>query len=92
MRQGKFLTPEDDTKIVIGATLAKNLKVGLNDKVVLMSQASDGSMAASAFEVAGIMEAGAEEIDKQVALITLKAAQDLLVMGTGLGSSSRPRP
>lgn len=80
LRQGKFLGEGDNNKIIIGKGLAENLKLELGDKAVIMGQASDGSVAAAAFEVAGILEAGAEEIDKGLALITLKAAQDLLVL------------
>jgi ABC-type lipoprotein release transport system permease subunit len=81
LRKGKFLKSGLDSEIIIGTTLAENLKVDLGDKVVLMSQGSDGSMAAAAYNVYGIVESGAEEIDKNLALITLKAAQELLVMG-----------
>lgn len=81
LRKGKFLKSGSDEEIVIGTTLAENLKVDLGDKVVLMSQASDGSLAAAAYNVCGIIESGAEEIDKNLALITLKGAQELLVMG-----------
>ena len=80
LRDGKFLQKGDDKKIVLGITLAENLNVALDDKVVILSQASDGSTAAAAYEVCGIIEAGAEEIDKGLALITLKAAQELLVL------------
>lgn len=80
LRRGEFLKKDDNDKILIGAQLSDNLKAGLGDKVVIMSQASDGSVAAAAYEVAGIIETGAEEIDKGLALITLKAAQDLLVL------------
>jgi ABC-type lipoprotein release transport system permease subunit len=82
LTQGKFLKKDENAKIVIGKALAENLKVGLGDKVVLMSQASDASIAASAFEVYGILKTGTDEIDKNIALITLKAAQELLVMGS----------
>jgi len=81
LRKGKFLKSGLDDEIVIGTTLAENLKVDLGDKVVLMSQANDGSLAAAAYNVCGIIESGAEEIDKNLALITLKSAQELLVMG-----------
>lgn len=80
LRQGRFFQKNDDNKIILGKQLAENLKVSLDDKVVILSQASDGSTAAAAYEVCGIIEAGAEEIDKGLALITLKAAQDLLVL------------
>lgn len=80
VRNGKFLNKDDHDKIIIGKGLAEHLKVTAGDKVVLMSQGADGSLAASAYEICGIVEAGTEEIDKNLALITLKAAQDLLVM------------
>lgn len=81
VRQGAFLKKGEDHKILIGRILAENLKVALSDKVVVMTQASDGSMAAAAYEICGILEAGAEEIDGHLALISLDAARDLLVMG-----------
>ena len=80
VRAGKYLNKGDDDKIVIGKQLAENLRVGLGDKVVVMSQGADGSLSAGAFTVAGLLDAGGEEIDKSLAVITLKAAQDLLVL------------
>lgn len=80
LRSGRFLESSDNDKIIIGKQLAENLGVGLEDKVVIMAQAADGSLAASAYEVIGLIDTGAEEIDKNLALITLKAAQDLLVL------------
>jgi len=80
IRKGRFLSPKDNNKIIIGKDLADNLNVGLSDKVVIMTQGYDGSMAASAYRICGILDSGAEEIDKGIALITLKAAQELLVM------------
>jgi putative ABC transport system permease protein len=81
LRSGRFFVAgNDNNKIIIGKQLSENLNVTLSDKVVIMSQGADGSMAAAAFEVCGIMETGAEEIDKNLALITLQAAQDLLVL------------
>jgi putative ABC transport system permease protein len=80
LRRGNFLQNGQDDKILLGWQLAENLKVDLGDKVVLMGQGSDGSMAASAYEVAGILDAGSEEIDKGLVVLTLKAAQSLLVL------------
>lgn len=80
IRAGSFLSAGDNSRIVIGRRLAENLKVSAGDKVVIMGQAFDGSIAASAYTVAGLIEAGAEDLDKNLALITLRAAQDLFVM------------
>ncbi len=80
IKRGRFLSQKDDDKIVIGKELAENLNVDLGDKIVIMSQGYDGSMAAAAYKICGILDTGASEIDKGLALITLKAAQELLVM------------
>jgi len=78
IRQGQFLSA--DNQIVIGKDLARLLNVNLGDKVVVMAQALDGSLASAAYRVCGILEANAEEIDKGLAVITLKAAQELFVL------------
>ncbi len=80
VKQGSFLQENSDKEIVLGATLAKNLNVGLKEKLVIMSQALDGSIAAGAFHVKGLLNTGTDEIDKGVVIITHKAAEDLFVM------------
>ena len=80
VKAGTFLHPDSDKQIVLGAALAKNLNVGLDDKVVIMSQALDGSIAAGAFHILGLLDTGVEEIDKGVVLLTLPATQNLFVM------------
>lgn len=80
IRQGEFLSPLNNDSILIGKDLAETLNVTLGDKVVLMSQGSDGSLAAASYRVYGLLDTGAEEIDRSIALITLKAAQELLVL------------
>ncbi len=79
VKKGYFLTGEKN-EIVIGSDLAQILNVKLKDKVVLMSQGADGSMASGAYRVCGILKTGAEEIDRSLVLIDLKSAQDLLVL------------
>lgn len=78
IRSGKFL--ENKEQIVIGKSLAASLKVVLNDKIVIMAQGFDGSLCSGIYRISGLIDTGAEEIDKNVALITLAAAQELLVM------------
>ena len=80
IKTGAFLDMERDSGIILGATLAKNLNVSIDDKIVLMSQALDGSIASGAFIIQGLLDTGTEEIDKGLALITLRAAQELFVM------------
>jgi putative ABC transport system permease protein len=80
IRAGQFLSGKQNDEIVIGKTLAEVLNVDLGKKVVVMSQGADGSMVAAAYRVCGIISSGAEEVDRGIALINLKAAQDLLSM------------
>lgn len=75
IRQGNYLSA--DTDVVIGKDLAKALKVNLNDKIVLVGQGYDGSIASGAYRVCGILDTGAEELDKNLALISLNASQEL---------------
>ncbi len=78
--EGAFLQENSDKEIVLGAGLANNLNVGLGEKIVIMSQALDGSIAAGAFHVKGLLDTGTEEIDKGIVIITHKAAEELFVM------------
>ncbi|OGS35821.1 MAG: hypothetical protein A2506_13745 [Elusimicrobia bacterium RIFOXYD12_FULL_66_9] len=65
--------------IVMGRKIANRLDVRLGEKVVLMAQASDGSMGAEVFRLVGIHETGSESFDGQMVWIPLKAMQDMLV-------------
>ncbi|HPN56277.1 MAG TPA: FtsX-like permease family protein, partial [Candidatus Omnitrophota bacterium] len=47
-------------------------------------QALDGSIAAGAFHILGLLDTGVEEIDKGVVLLPLKATQSLFVMDDGI--------
>jgi ABC-type lipoprotein release transport system permease subunit len=80
VKQGEFIDENSPDGIVIGAALAKNLNLLLGDKIILMSQALDGSIASGAFRIKGLLDTGTDEIDKNIALINLTAAQEMFVM------------
>ncbi|OQX87591.1 MAG: hypothetical protein B6D55_02905 [Candidatus Omnitrophica bacterium 4484_70.2] len=79
IKKGKFLSK--DNEIIIGKTLAEVLNVDIGEKVAVMSQGYDGSLCAQSYRVCGILDTGAEEFDRSIAIITLNAAQNLLVLG-----------
>jgi ABC-type lipoprotein release transport system permease subunit len=54
--EGKYLGPGRPGQIIIGAELAKRLKLKLKSKVVLTFLDKDDNMAAGAFKVAGIFK------------------------------------
>jgi len=80
IRRGEPLSADKNNEIILGKDLVEVLDIDLGDKVVIMAQGADGSLAAGAFRLCGILDSGAEEIDQGMALITLKAAQQLLVL------------
>lgn len=80
LREGIFIDENDNDGIIIGSALAKNLNLILGDKVILMSQALDGSIASGAFRIRGLLDTGVDEIDRGLALINLTAAQEIFVM------------
>lgn len=91
VKHGDFLAPDDHKNIVIGHTLAGNLNITLDDKVVIMSQAVDGSIAADAYYVKGLITSGVEEIDKGLAVIPIASAREIFVINgaTDIGIRSR---
>ncbi|MCX5667417.1 MAG: ABC transporter permease [Candidatus Omnitrophica bacterium] len=80
IRKGEFLSEGKDDQIILGKDLLEILNVGIGDKVVIMAQGADGSLASGAYRVCGALDTGAEEIDKGMAIITLAAAGKLFVL------------
>lgn len=66
--------------IVLGATLAETLDVGLGDKVVLMAQKGP-DIHNQLFRVRGLFRMGIDEIDGFYAQIPLATAQEMLELG-----------
>lgn len=75
--KGEYLSEGMARPILIGDRLAVNLKAGLDDKVVLLVQAADGSMGANLFRVVGIFRSGAPELDGGMAFVLRQDAQSL---------------
>lgn len=78
--EGRALGPADDRDIVIGRKLAERLNVRLGEKIVVMAQAADGSLASAAYRIGGIFATESEAFDNAIGYVTLEAAQRLLVM------------
>jgi ABC-type lipoprotein release transport system permease subunit len=81
VKRGRYLQPGDHEHIVVGAVLARNLKVDLGDELTFLGSGRDGSFAAGVATVAGILESGMEEIDRSVAQVPLDWFQEVFAMG-----------
>jgi putative ABC transport system permease protein len=79
--QGQYLAKGMQRPILLGDRLAAHLMVSLDDKVVLMVQAADGSLGAQLFRVAGIFRSGSPELDEGVVFILRPDAQTLFALG-----------
>ena len=79
--QGRYLTIEDTQSIVIGATLARNLKISLGEEITLLGSGWDGSFAADVLTVVGIFSVGLPDIERAMVQIPLSRFQESFFMG-----------
>jgi len=82
--EGRYLGDNDATEIIIGAALARNLRVGLGDELTLLGSGRDGSFAATVANIVGIFDSGIAEYDRSISEIPLGLFQDVFYMnGSG---------
>jgi ABC-type lipoprotein release transport system permease subunit len=80
VKQGRFPTDSNAAEIVIGAVLARNLRVDIGDELTLLGSGRDGSFAAAIADVVGIFDSGVTDIDRSIAEIPLGFFQDTFFM------------
>ncbi len=76
--EGRYLSRKKD--ILIGHRLKKKLSVERGDRIVLMSQAADGTLGAELFRLAGIFRMGALDFDSSVAVISEDDAREFAAL------------
>ena len=81
VKEGEWFSPEQRHGILISAKVARQLKVQLRGKVVLMAQGPDGEIASGAFRVIGIYGTINGPRDDANAYITRKDAAEMLGLG-----------
>ena len=81
---GRYLEDADAAEIVIGAVLARNLRVGVGDELTLLGSGRDGSFAAAVVTISGIFESGMQDMDRSIAEVPIGFFQDVFYMdGSG---------
>lgn len=65
---------------IIGKGLAKILGAGVEDRIVIVSQAADGSIANDRYTIVGIIDTGSPVADRSTCYLPLETAQELLVL------------
>lgn len=77
---GRFLRDDDTSSIVLGDGLARNLCIKTGDKVEILSQGFDGSVAAGEFVVAGIFHSPSFAYNSGLALVSFSQAAETFSM------------
>lgn len=80
VRLGNYLSEDGTNHALVGKLLAKNLRVGLNDEIIILGQGRDGSVAATIVKVKGIFSSGQDEFDRSSIHIPLKYFQEVYAM------------
>jgi len=80
IRAGRYLESGDTDAAVIGAALARNLGLGVGERVTLFGLARDGSIAADALQVVGVYETGVPELDRSLLEMPIARAQETFAM------------
>ena len=83
--EGEYLLPDDDA-ILIGNGLAKYLKIGVNDTLVLIGGGYQGRSAVGKYPIKGIVKFGSPELSKQLVFMPMQAA-DMFYGTNGLVTS-----
>lgn len=78
--EGRFLGESDAAEIIIGAALARNLRVGPGDELTLLGSGRDGSFAATVVSIVGIFDSGIADFDRSITEIPLGLFQDVFTM------------
>ncbi|MBC2702996.1 FtsX-like permease family protein [Desulfobacula sp.] len=81
VRKGFYLKEEDAYTALIGELLSHNLKVDINDELIILGQGRDGSIAAAVLTIKGIFNSGIDEFDRNVIMMGLKGFQEIFSMG-----------
>jgi ABC-type lipoprotein release transport system permease subunit len=84
LREGRWLEPGSSRDLLLGDTVAANLKARVGDPVVLTVQKTGGELTAEVFYVRGILHAGSPQIDRTLAVINLYEAQKWLGLGSAI--------
>ena len=80
---GSFTGPVPRKTLVLGKKLAKSLEARVGSEIVVLVQATDGSMGNDLFTVSGILGSAGEAMDRSAAIMHIDDFRQLFVMPEG---------
>ncbi len=78
---GEWLRAGMPKDLLLGIAVAETIGAKVGDRVVLMTQRTSGEMVSEVFNLTGILDTGAPQIDRTLALIPLDSTQNWLTLG-----------
>lgn len=78
--EGRSFSPAPLHEAIIGKGVARTLKAGVGDEIVIVSQGADGSIANDLYTIVGIIESGDAVADQSSFYLHLQDARELLVL------------
>ena len=90
--QGNWLADTDPMGVVIGRKLARTLGVKPGDEVIIIGQATDGSMANDLYTVRGILKSIGEGVDRAGFFMVERTFRELMVLPQGAHEIAVMRP
>ena len=80
VEQGRYLSDGPAHEAVLGIELARALELTVDDELLVVTQAADGSMGNDLYRIVGLLSTGNERFDKLGVQLHLADAQELLVL------------
>ena len=77
MVEGEYLKPEDRGKVIIGKTIADQLKLKIGRKIIISTNDVEGELSEYRYRIKGIFETKSPELDAAVIQMTVSTAQQL---------------
>ncbi len=83
LAEGTWLDENDPGGVVVGRRLARSLDLAVGGELVVLSQATDGSIANDLYAVRGILQSVSDSVDRSTVFLTESAFRELFVMPSG---------
>ena len=80
IQEGQYLDPESPAEILVGVGLLDEIESKIGDSVVIMTQASDGSIGNALYVIRGTFKTGNVGMDRAGVYLLLPDLQELLVL------------
>lgn len=68
--------PEGDNEAVVGSVLARNLRAGVGDELVVLGSGKYGGVAAMAFTITGLVNTGLTAVDRALVVAPISTVQE----------------